>query len=167
MNRNPKPERGIETRTGRDGRTYYRGHVFDKRGNDGKGARIRSQWFASKDEARNWRIDTSAGLRNGTVRAPVATTIADAAAAFIEGARAGDILNRNGRRYRPSVIRDYQGDLARHVLPTLGHRRLSDVRRGDVQALIDRLVADGLAPSTVRNALDPLRRIFDRPSSAT
>jgi hypothetical protein len=39
------------------------------------------------------------------------------------------------------VIRDYDGDLRRHVLPSLGDRRLCDVRRCDVQDLVDRLTA--------------------------
>ena len=88
--------------------------------------------------------------------------MAEAAAEFIDGARAGHVLNRKGEPYRPSVVRDYEGDLRRHVLPLLGDRRLSDVRRADVQELVDRLVASALAPSTVRNAVDPLRRICDR-----
>jgi integrase len=60
------------------------------------------------------------------------------------------------------VIRDYKGDLDRHVIPQLGDRRLGDVRRCDLQELVDNLVGRGLAPSTVRNAFDPVRRIFDR-----
>ena len=40
--------------------------------------------------------------------------------------------------------------------------RLADVQRRHVQGLADRLVADGLSPSTVRNALMPLRVIFRR-----
>jgi integrase len=44
----------------------------------------------------------------------------------------------------------------------LGYRRLSEVQRGDVQDLADRLLAEGLDPSTVRNMLMPLRAIFRR-----
>lgn len=40
--------------------------------------------------------------------------------------------------------------------------RLGDVQRRHVQRLADRLVADGLSPSSVRNALMPLRVIFRR-----
>lgn len=156
--RKAKPEKGIEARTRAGGATSYRGHVWSARDQ----RRIRGPWFPAVAQARHWRLDTLAGLRAGTVRPPVATTLHEAAAEFIDGARDGRVLNRKGERYRPSVIRDYRGDLDRHVLPTLGDRRLSDVRRGDVQDLVDRLVGAGLAPSTVRNALDPLRRIFDR-----
>jgi integrase len=160
--RQSKPEKGIEVRTRADGTQSFRGHAFDARANDGRGGRIRSPWFPTVAQARNWRQDTQVGLRQGTVRAPVALTLREAAAEFIDGARAGHVLNRKGEAYRPSVTRDYEGDLRRHVLPTLGDHRLSDLRRGDVQGLVDRLTESGLAPSTVRNALDPLRRICDR-----
>lgn len=153
-----KPEQGIESRTRADGSQSYRGHVWSAR--DEK--RIRGPWFPTVAQARNWRQDNLVGVRKGTVRAPVETTVREAAADFLEGARSGRVLNRKGERYRPSVTRDYEGDLRRHVEPALGDLRLSEVRRANVQDLIDMLVAAGLAPSTVRNALDPLRRIFDR-----
>jgi hypothetical protein len=44
--------------------------------------------------------------------------------------------------------------------------RLSDVRRRDVQDFADRLYADGLDPSTIKNALNPLQVIFAEPSTA-
>jgi integrase len=48
------------------------------------------------------------------------------------------------------------------ALPPLGHKRLSDVRRADVQELADRLTAEELSASTVQNTLDPLRAIYRR-----
>ena len=48
------------------------------------------------------------------------------------------------------------------ILPALGSARLADVRRPDVQALVDRLLAEGLSPSTIRCAVLPLRAIFRR-----
>lgn len=156
--RKPKPEKGIEVRTRADGTASYRGHVWSAR--DKK--RIRGPWFPTIAAARNWRQDNLVGVRKGTVRAPVEITVAEAAAEFIDGAHAGHVLNRKGKRYRPSVVRDYNGDLNRHVLPSLGSRRLSDVRRSDVQDAVDKLIADGHAASSVRNAFDPLRRIFHR-----
>lgn len=126
------------------------------------GKPVRSPRFPTLAAAINWRDDARAAIARGTFVEPTTITLQVAAEEFIAGARAGRILNRNGKPYKPSVVRDYDGDLARHVLPTLGRRRLSDIRRGDIQRLIDDLVEDGLAPSTVRNALDPLRRIFAR-----
>jgi integrase len=48
------------------------------------------------------------------------------------------------------------------ITPALGARRVTDIRRRDVQAIVDRLVASGAHPSSVRNAILPLRVIFRR-----
>src|SRR5215210_9326770 len=56
----------------------------------------------------------------------------------------------------------YEAALAARVLPELGAARLSDIRRIDLQDFADRLCADGLDASTVRNTLMPLRAIFRR-----
>ncbi len=48
------------------------------------------------------------------------------------------------------------------VLPNLGARRLTDIERRDVQALVDRRVAVGDGASTIGNALLPLRAIYRR-----
>jgi integrase len=136
----------------------FRGHVWSAR--DGK--QLRSPWFPTIGQARNWRQDAVVAVRKGALRAPVSITVEEAARDFIDGAREGRILDRAGSRYKPSSIRNYDGWLRRYVLPTVGHRRLGDVRRADVQDLVDKLVGQGLAGSTVRNALDPLRRVMDR-----
>lgn len=156
--RKPKPEKGIAVRYASDGTPSYRGRVWSAR--DGK--RLNGPWLPTIAQARNWRQDALVAVRKGTLRAPVAMTVAEAAADFIAGARDGRILDRAGTRYKPSSIRNYDGWLRRYVLPTLGESRIGDVRRADVQDLVDALVGRGLAGSTVRNALDPLRRIYDR-----
>lgn len=46
------------------------------------------------------------------------------------------------------------------MLPALGDRRLGDIRRSDVQRLVNRLLSDELSASTIRNALLPLRAIY-------
>ncbi|WP_217923645.1 tyrosine-type recombinase/integrase [Miltoncostaea oceani] len=96
------------------------------------------------------------------MRAPSATTVREAGEAWVAGAREGTVRNRSGDRYKPSVIRGYEASLRRRILPDFGARRLSDVRRSDVQDLADRLLAEGLDPSSVRNALMPLRVLFRR-----
>jgi integrase len=156
--RKPKPERGIAVRFATDGTPSYRGRVWSAR--DGK--QLSGPWFPTIAQARNWRQDALVSVRKGTMRAPIAVTVADAAAAFIDGARAGTVLDRSGRPYKPSSIRNYDGWLRRYVLPALGDRKLGEVRRADVQDLVDALIGRGLAGSTVRNALDPLRRVYDR-----
>jgi integrase len=44
----------------------------------------------------------------------------------------------------------------------LGPVRLSEIRRSDLQALVDRLLEAGGQPSTIRNTLLPVRAIFRR-----
>jgi integrase len=82
--------------------------------------------------------------------------------ALIEGMRAGTVRTRSGRRYKPSAIRGYQDALRRSIYPALGPHALADLRRGHVQRLADRLLGQGLDPSTVRNQLMPLRVIYRR-----
>jgi integrase len=49
-----------------------------------------------------------------------------------------------------------------HILPRLGHHRVTSLTRHHIQHLVDDLVATGAAPSTVRNAVLPLRAIMRR-----
>jgi hypothetical protein len=79
---------------------------------------------------------------------------------FIGEAEAGRALNRSGRRYRPSALRDLSGILRYHVVRDLGDLRVEDVRRRHVQALVDRLAADGLSVSRIRSVLSATRALF-------
>ena len=76
--------------------------------------------------------------------------------------RSGRVRTKSGDLYKPSAIRSYERALRDRVLPELGAKRLGDVQRRDVQQLADRLLGEGLDPSTVRNVLMPLRVIFRR-----
>jgi site-specific recombinase XerD len=66
-------------------------------------------------------------------------------------------LTRSGLPYKPAVIRSYEADLRRYVLPDLGAQRLAALRRADLQGLVDRLVAGGHSASKVHNVLMPVR----------
>jgi integrase len=81
---------------------------------------------------------------------------------WLAGARDGSVRNRSGDRYKPSAIRGYEAALERRILPELGGAKLADISRADVQDLADRMLAEGADPSTIRNALMPLRVIFRR-----
>jgi integrase len=118
--------------------------------------------FATLAEARAWRSEAQTAIRRGTLRAPSQLTLSEAAEAWLAGARAGSIRNRSGDRYKPSVIRGYETSLRLRVLPDLGKRKLSEIRRREVQDLADRLLGQGLDPSTIRNTLMPLRAMFRR-----
>ncbi len=118
--------------------------------------------FRRLQDARAWRSDTSSALRRRTMRAPTATTFREAAEALIAGMRDGSIRNRKGQPFKPSVIRGYEAALRLRVLPELGARRLSDLGRADFQDFAERMLAEGLDPSTIRNMLMPARVVFRR-----
>jgi integrase len=96
------------------------------------------------------------------MKAPTRVPLAEAATAWLHGAREGSIRNRSGDQFKPSAVRGYEQALRLRVLPDLGAVRLSELRRTDLQDLVDRLVANGVDPSTVRNTLMPLRAIYRR-----
>lgn len=79
---------------------------------------------------------------------------------FIEAVEDGRARNRSGRRYRPSAFRDLRGILKHHVARDLGHMRLRDVSRRHVQALVDRLVAEGLSRSRIRSVVSAVRALY-------
>ena len=118
--------------------------------------------FKTLADARAWRADTKAALQKGALRAPTRTTLEEAAEDWLSAAKAGIVRTRSGDPYKPSALRSYEEALRTKVLPELGHLRLSAVDRVAVQDTVDRLVARGLAPSTVRNSVLPLRAIFRR-----
>jgi integrase len=101
-------------------------------------------------------------IRRGELGAQSTLTLDEAAASWLDGAKGGAIRNRSGDPYKPSVLREYERSLRRHLLPALGQRRLAAITRLEVQKLADELLASGLDPSTVRNALMPLRVIYRR-----
>jgi len=118
--------------------------------------------FPTLAAAKVWRADALVALRRGTLRPTTLMRLRDAAEAWYAGAARGTIRNRSGDRYKPSTLRGYEQALRLRVLPSLGHHRLSEITRNDVQDVVDRLVAAGHDASTVRNTLLPLRAIFRR-----
>src|SRR5512133_482844 len=117
--------------------------------------------FAELGDARAWRQEMQVAVRQGLAGAPSTVTLAEAAGEWLELAGRGVVRTRSGDRYKPSALRGYEGAL-RAVTAELGHVRLSAITRNHLQDLVDRLVAEGRAPSTVRNTLLPLRAIYRR-----
>ena len=135
----------------------FQAHVYDARSRK----RIRKT-FGTVSEAKAWRRDAMTALARRTMKPPSKITLREAAATWVAQANDGTIRNRSGDRFKPSTLRGYEDALRQRVLPELGHLRISDVSRNDVQDLADRMLARGSDPSTVRNALMPLRAIFRR-----
>ena len=118
--------------------------------------------FATVSEAKRWRNEAITALARGTMKAPTKKTLSQAAEEFLTGIEAGTIRSRSGDPYKPSARRAYEQALRLRVLPELGGYRLSEVRRTDVQDFADRMQAQDHSPSTIRNTLLPLRKIFNR-----
>ena len=135
----------------------YRAWIYDAR----SGQKIR-RTFPTQAAAKSWRADALSAQQRGRLAPTTRRTLRESAEAWLDGATADPpvILSRTGQRYKPSVLRGYAADLRNHVLADLGGLRLADVRRGDLQALVDRLLGQGLSPSKVRNALMPVRAIY-------
>jgi hypothetical protein len=114
--------------------------------------------------AYDWRPTASTSVTTTAERVvvppPPAMTVAAAIEGFIEAAEHGRAVNRSGRRYRPSALRDMAGILRLHVAPVLGERDVPEVRRPDVQALVDQLARAGLSESRIRSAISALRAMF-------
>jgi integrase len=136
---------------------YYEAQVYDRREQ-----RKERKSFSTAAAARAWRnrklADQEQGRRIGKTR----KTLREAAEEWLAGAKAEPptILNSAGRPYKPSVLRGYEADLRDYVLRDLGARRLPEIGRGDLNALVKRLVGKGLSPSRVRNIINPVRAIY-------
>jgi hypothetical protein len=87
-------------------------------------------------------------------------TVAAAIDEFVEAAQDGRAVNRSGRPYKPSALRDVRGILEYHVAPELGDLRLRDIRREHIQALVDRLGAERLSESRIRSVISALRALY-------
>ena len=120
--------------------------------------RRRSKTFATLQEARAWKRDTeqsfSRGARSGSPR------LRAYAEQWLADAESGVLRARSGEVYRPSTLRGYRQALEDALLPALGPKRLSEIRRGELHRLAQQLTRDGAKSSTVRNLLVPLRAIF-------
>jgi len=138
-------------------RPSYEACVYSAR----DGRKIR-RTFPTLAAAKAWRADASSALRKRTLRAPSQATLREAADVWLAGALEGSIRTRSGDAYKPSALRGYEQALRNHILPDLGAAKFGEIARVDVQDLAERLVARGLDPSTIRNALMPLRSIFRR-----
>jgi integrase len=122
----------------------------------------RVKTFGALTEAEAWRARQLEAKTRTRQTAPSAQRLREAAEEYLAGMRDGSIKTRGGQDYKPSVIRSYEQSLTRHALPTLGGRRVADVRTSDVQRLVERMSAQSKSGSTIANTINPLRSIFRR-----
>lgn len=158
---------GIEVRHARSCRTggggrcscspSYRAQVYLKR--EGKTVR---KTFPTREQAVDWRRHALVAASRGALKAPTPTKLKEAAEKWLKGARSGEITNRSGDPYKPAAVRGYEKALRLRVYPEIGAARFTEIRLLDLQALVDKWRADGLAPSTIDSTINPLRAIYRR-----
>ena len=96
-------------------------------------------------------------LRGSTATTvPVAFTVFSAADRLIRGMKQGSTRTKLGTPYKPSVVRKYEEALRILVLPRIGARSVADLKRGDVQRLVDDIAA-ALTAEHAQKALTALR----------
>ena len=142
----------------RGGRCECSWEAFVYSGRDGKKIR---KTFPRQAAARAWRDDTRVAVRRMLVRAPTSVTLAR---------QRGVVHGRPGRHHPHALGRPLQarGDprLRDRVPPArqAGARRLrlSQVTRGDIQDLVDSLVAKQAKPSTIVVTVSAVRVIYKR-----
>jgi integrase len=115
--------------------------------------------FGRTMEARNARNDLADALRHGGVPEGSGPKLEDATTRFVAAAKEGVALNKWGRRYRRRAVQDLESAM-RQVPDKLARRRLGDVRRGDLQELVDDMTRRGLSGSRVRSVVNALRSLY-------
>jgi len=123
-----------------------------------EGKKVR-RTFDREAEARSWRNDTRAALDERRQSGP-SLTLEQAAWLWLEAARTGRVRDRSGHTYKPATLREYARVLRLRVLADFGSRQLAAITRGDLQGFVDRMLAEELAASTIRNTINPLQAIF-------
>jgi integrase len=111
------------------------------------------------DAARRARTDLIKQLERGELPAGESVQLREARERFVQAARDGKALNKRGQRYKRTAIADVEECLRVHVEPKFGSRRLADIRRGQVQALVDELTPT-LSGSQVRAIVNSLRSLY-------
>ena len=77
--------------------------------------------------------------------------------------RTGTVRPKGRAAYKPNTIRSYERAVNRYLSPhPIGRLKVADVRRQDVQALADELLASGLEAATVSNILNPIQALYRR-----
>ena len=116
--------------------------------------------FARESEAKSWRADARAAAKTRSLRTPSQITVEQAAWLWLEAARSGAVRDRSGHHYKPGTLREYGRALVLRVLPGFGGVRLSELTRAELQDFVERLLDRKLAPSTIRNTMNPLQAIY-------
>jgi integrase len=138
-----------------DCRPSYYGVAYDR----ARGRNRKTATATTPTLARDLRSDLIRALDSGVLTQRTDLRLGEAVERFIAACRDGRALNKHGRRYKRRAVDDLADALTTHALPMLDHRRrLSDVRRGDVQQMVDDL--NHLSGSRIRSVVNAVRSLY-------
>lgn len=147
---------GVEEDSACTCRPTYWGKVWD----GAAGKRRKTKNFATPSAARKAKADLEARLSAGMMPVRSQLRVDQAIDEFLAGARDGSVLNKHGRRYRPSAIRTLAGALQGPVSEAIGGKRIRDVRRADLQTMIVDQLTPTQSGSSVRRVVNSIRSLY-------
>ena len=127
-----------------------------------EGKRI-TKMFRREAEAKSWRADAKRAVDHGTLRSIPrdGRTLAAALQQFIAAMQAGTVRPKGRERYKPNTTRSYERALRVHIEPSVvAGIKVANVRRRDLQALVDDLLVSGLSTGSVSNVLNPIQAFY-------
>ena len=133
---------------------YRRGNRYVVTFRDQQGT-PRKRAAATIAEARDLKATLTADIRRGEYRPLSRVRFADYAREWV-----ASYQGRTASGIRPETLADYRFDLERDAIPFFGTMYLTAIEPRDLRRFADTLAARGVAPSTVRNALAPVRVLF-------
>jgi hypothetical protein len=134
----------------------YRGSFTDRRTGD----REQGPLLETEEAARRWRGEQRTSLAASSRIAEEGTTVGAVVDDFIEAAEEGRARDSYGRPYQPNDLRDLQWALEGHVGQAIGHMELRDVRRRQLQDLLDRLDGAGTPQARVQQVAEALAALY-------
>ena len=120
---------------------------------------VKTRLMPSIEAARSARLDLQRKLDEGELPVETGIRLHEARERFVAAAREGRALNKHGHRYKGRALDDIEECLRVHVEPRLGSKRLSQIRRGDVQVIVDGL-APTMSGSRVRSVVNAIRSLY-------
>lgn len=153
--------KGCASRSGKrcNCKAGYEAWVFSKR--DGKKIR---KTFRHRSEAKSWRGEAVAALSKGRLSSTSSErrTLYEVLVEFVAGMKTGEVRPRGRQSYKPNTVRSYERAIRLRLRDSeLGSLRPAEVRRGDVQAFADELLAL-MSPGSASNILNPLQAYYRR-----
>jgi integrase len=120
---------------------------------------VKTRMMPSIEAARSARVDLQRKLDEGELPVETGIRFHEARERFVAAAREGRALNKHGHRYKQRALDDIEECLRVHAEPRLGSKRLAQIRRGDVQTIVDEL-APTMSGSRVRSVVNAIRSLY-------